>query len=175
MPTPARKSINLLQEGFLKAFKKAGKCIKRRLNRLSGMVMMHAMQNPGNASIQLLQFFICRDFSAANQDSYTGHNVLGNLYLPHFPHSVEQLFAVTCWRKDNRFHKEVIEYETDYGARARSAHMDIEPVTDSVLFRWHKHRFPKDFLIEKPAYLTVRVILDREVVWQSYILIEKKA
>lgn len=124
--------------------------------------------------IQLLQFFVCRDFDSANQDSYQGQNILGNLYLPQFPSAVDKLFVVTCWRKDSRFHKEVIEYETDYGAKARSAHMDIEPVTDSVLFRWHKHRFPRSFMIEKSTFLTVRVVLDRQVKWESYILVEQK-
>ncbi|HTL47240.1 MAG TPA: hypothetical protein VL688_04160 [Verrucomicrobiae bacterium] len=123
--------------------------------------------------IRLLQFFICKEFTTARQDSYLAENILGNLYVPAFPYHFEKLYAVTCWRKDQKFHKEVIEYETEYGAKARSAHMDIEPITNSVLFRWHKHRFPANFVIEKPTHLTVRVILDWEVLWESYILIEK--
>lgn len=123
--------------------------------------------------IALLQFFICKEFTNFRQDSYLGESILGNLYVSEFPYFFDKLYAVTCWRKDQKFHKEVIEYETDYGAKIRSAHMDIEPVTNSVLFRWHKHRFPSNFVIEKPTHLTVRVILDWEVLWESYILIEK--
>ena len=122
--------------------------------------------------IRLLQFFVCRDFTASHQDAYLGQGVFGNLYTPSFPYRFEKLYAVTCWRKDERFHKEVIEYETDYGTKTRSPHMDIEPITDSVLFRWHKHRFPSSFVIEKPTHLTIRVILDWEVLWETYILIE---
>lgn len=125
--------------------------------------------------IKLLQFFICREFTASKQDSYIGESILGNLYVPSFPYRFEQLYAVTCWRKDKKFHKEVIEYETDDGNKVRSPHTDIEPVTSSVLFRWHKHRFPSDFPIHKPSHLTVRVILDWEVLWESYILIEQRA
>jgi len=133
------------------------------------------VNSKSESNIQLLQFFICRDFDAANQDSYSGKNILGNLYLPKFPSRIDNLYAVTCWRKDQRFHKEVIEYETDYGASTKSVHMDIEPVTNSVLFRWHKHRFPANFTIEKPTYLTVRVTLDWKVMWESYILIEQRS
>ena len=81
---------------------------------------------------------------------------------------------MTCWQKDKRFHKEVIEYSTDYGASIRSPHMDIEPVVDSVLFRWHTHQFPTDFPIEKASLLTVRVLLDGKPVFESSLLIEKK-
>jgi hypothetical protein len=125
--------------------------------------------------IQLLQFLICRDFRTEGQDAYAGQAILGNLYEAKFPFFFDRLFAVTCWRKDKKFHKEVLEYETDYGAKVRSPHMDIEPVTDSVLFRWHKHQFPSDFAVEKPTHLTVRVILDWEVKWESYILIEQRS
>ncbi|MBU3758640.1 MAG: hypothetical protein FGM27_01775 [Candidatus Omnitrophica bacterium] len=125
-------------------------------------------------SIKLLQFFICRDFVSTQDDSYRADSVLGNLYVPAFPASLEALSAVTCWRKDKKFHKEVIEYETDEGEKARSPHMDIEPVTNSVLFRWHKHRFPQGLKVRKPTHLTVRVILDAHAVWESYILIEKR-
>lgn len=124
--------------------------------------------------IQLLQFFICRDFTADRGDTYLGQNILGNLYVDAFPYHFDQLYAVTCWRKDERFHKEVIEYETDEGDVARSAHMDIEPITNSVLFRWHKHRFPRNFTVQKPTHLSIKVILDSHVVWKSYILIEKR-
>jgi len=123
--------------------------------------------------IQLLQFLICREFRPNRKDSYTGENILGNIYTSNFPFYFDQYYAVTCWRKDKKFHKEVIEYETDEGDKFRSPHMDIEPVTDSVLFRWHKHRFPPTMAIPKPTHLTVRVILDWKVCWESYILIEK--
>lgn len=133
------------------------------------------MTDPSNDGIQLLQFFICRDFQAHKNDSYSGEAILSNVYVPSFPYHFDKLFAVTCWRKDEKFHKEVIEYETADGKKARSAHMDIEPVTNSVLFRWHKHRFPSNFEISKTTYLTIRVILDWKVLWETYILIEKKA
>jgi hypothetical protein len=123
--------------------------------------------------IQLLQFFICKDFVFENNDCYRADSIHSNYYAPKFPHTLDKLYAVTCWRKDKKFHKEVIEYTTDYGASTRSPHMDIEPITNSVLFRWHKHQFPQNFPIEKPTVLTIRVILDWEVKWESYILIEK--
>lgn len=125
--------------------------------------------------IKLLQFFICRDFTGPRQDSYQGESILGNLNVSSFPYKFESLYAVTCWRKDKKFHKEVIEYETDEGQKIKSPHMDIEPVTNSVLFRWHKHRFPQQFPIPKPTHLTVRVLLDGKTVWESYILIEQRA
>lgn len=125
-------------------------------------------------NIQLLQFFICREFSAYENDSYLGEAILGNLYVPRFPYRFEKLYAVTCWRKDRKFHKEVIEYETEDGTKYRSAHMDVEPVTSSVLFRWHKHRFPRNLTIKESSYLTVRVILDWKIMWESYILVEKR-
>ena len=123
--------------------------------------------------IQLLQFFICKEFRQEKQDHFTAELIHSNLTSPKFPFRFGKLYAVTCWRKDRRFHKEVIEYATDYGTSVRSPHMDIEPVTDSVLFRWHKHVFPTDLAIKKPTLLTVRVILDRRPVFESYVLIEK--
>lgn len=126
-----------------------------------------------HSRIQLLQFFVCKDFQQGKQDYYTAALVHSNLTVPHFPYYFDQIYAVTCWRKDERFHKEVIEYSTDYGTSTRTPHMDIEPITDSVLFRWHKHPFPKDFAIEKPTLFTLRVILDWKVLFESYLLIEK--
>lgn len=123
--------------------------------------------------IQLLQFFICREFREAKQDHYTAELVHSNIYAPRFPLYLDQLYVITCWRKDKRFHKEVIEYLTEDGATAKSPHMDIEPVTDSVLFRWHKHRVPPDFAIKRPTLLTVKVHLDWKVHFESYLLIEK--
>lgn len=123
--------------------------------------------------IQLLQFFICKEFRQEKQDHFTGELIHSNLYVPKFPFRFRKTYAVTCWRKDQRFHKEVIEYATEEGVSRRSPHMDIEPVTDSVLFRWHKHVFPTDLPIKKPTILTIRVILDRRPVFESYLLIEK--
>jgi len=123
--------------------------------------------------IQLLQFFVCKDFREEKQDRFTAEMIHSNVYAAKFPFYLRRLYVVTCWRKDKRFHKEVIEYSTDYGATARSPHMDIEPVTDSVLFRWHKHPFPSDFAIEKPTLLTIHVILDRKPQFESYLLIEE--
>jgi len=124
-------------------------------------------------TIRLLQFFICKDFQQTRQDGYRAEMLHSNFYVKKFPHHFDKIFAVTCWRKDKRFHKEVLEYSTDYGASVRSPHMDIEPVTDSVIFRWHKHQFPSTLTIEKPTVLTIRVILDWKVRFESYILIEK--
>ena len=125
--------------------------------------------------IQLMQFFVCEDFEAdAQQDSYTAGKVQCNLSAPEFPHNFSNLVVVTCWRKDSRFHKEVIEYETDYGSSIRTPHMDIEPVRGSVIFRWHRHPFPPNFPIEKPTHLTIRVFLDMKLKFESYLLIEKK-
>jgi hypothetical protein len=123
--------------------------------------------------IQLLQFLVCREFTPGQNDSYTAEGMHSNVYVPRFPHTFELTYAVTCWRKDKKFHKEVIEYETDYGKKMRSPHMDIEPVTNSVLFRWHKHQFPPDLTIDKPSILTVRVILDWKVMFESYLMIEQ--
>ena len=122
--------------------------------------------------IQLLQFVICKDFKTEKQDYYTAAKIHSNIYVAKFPYYFEELYAVTCWRKDKRFHKEVIEYATDYGSSVKSVHMDIEPVAGSVYFRWHKHRFPADWAIEKPTTLSVRVILDWIVQWETYLLIE---
>ena len=123
--------------------------------------------------IQLLQFVICREFRQLQQDTFTADKIHTNLYAAKFPFRLGVLYVVTCWRKDGRFHKEVIEYATDYGTSARSPHMDIEPAKDSVIFRWHTHRVPSEFVIEKPATLTVRVLLDSRPVFESYLLIEK--
>ena len=123
--------------------------------------------------IRLLQFLICDDFEPSTQDRYTAQAVHSNIYVSEFPYHFEKLYAVTCWRKDKKFHKEVLEYATAEGQSYRSPHMDIEPVTDSVLFRWHKHQFPTDFAVEKPTLLTVRVILDWQTLFESYIMIEE--
>lgn len=123
--------------------------------------------------IQLLQFFVAKNFREEKQDHFTAEMIHSNIYTPRFPYHFGTLYAITCWRKDKRFHKEVIEYATDYGTTIRSPHMDIEPVTDSVLFRWHKHPFPIDFPIERPGLLTLRVILDSQMQFESYLLIEK--
>lgn len=123
--------------------------------------------------IQLLQFFICKEFRQEKQDHFTAELIHANLFVPKFPFHFRKTYAVTCWRKDRRFHKEVIEYAVPQGASVRSPHMDIEPVTDSVLFRWHKHVFPTDLRIERPGLLTVRVLLDRRTLFESYLLIEK--
>lgn len=126
--------------------------------------------------IRLLQFFICKEFlSAGEQDCYTAKSILSNVVAAHFPYSLGELYAVTCWRKDERFHKEVIEYAINDEKNYRTPPMDIEPVRGSVLFRWHKHRFPSDFAIEKSTLLTVRVVLDWKVCFETYIMIEGKA
>lgn len=127
------------------------------------------------STIQLLQFMICRQFKQDRQDFYTAENIHSNLYVSRFPYEFVNTYAVTCWRKDEKFHKEVIEYSTDYGLTKRSPHMDIEPITNSVLFRWHKHAFPPDLVVDKPTILTVKVILDWNVMFESYIMIEKTA
>ncbi len=123
--------------------------------------------------IQLLQFFICREFETQAQDRYSAAGIHSNIYASEFPYFFDHVYAVTCWRKDARFHKEVIEYTSAEGTTVRSPHMDIEPVTDSVIFRWHKHQFPTDFSIEKPTVVTIRVILDWKVLFESYVMIEK--
>jgi hypothetical protein len=116
---------------------------------------------------------ICREFKLDSQDAYAAELVHSNLYLAQFPSVLEPTYVVTCWRKDTRFHKEVIEYSTAYGDIFRSPHMDIEPITDHVLFRWHKHQLPPDLTIKEPTILTVRVMLDAHAVFESYVLIEK--
>ena len=131
------------------------------------------MTDPANGHIRLLQFMICKEFDPSVQDCYTAQFLHSNLYAPEFPYYFDRTFAVTCWRKDQKFHKEVLEYTTLEGKTTRSPHMDIEPVTDSVLFRWHKHQFPADFAIEKPTLVTIRVILDWATVFESYVMIEK--
>ena len=122
--------------------------------------------------IQLLQFLICKEFREQGGDAFIADAVKSNIYAPKFPYYFEKLHAVTCWRKDNRFHKEVIEYSTDYGTAVKSHHMDIEPAKGSVVFRWHAHQFPSTFEIEKPTTLTIRVILDWEVLFETYMMIE---
>ena len=123
--------------------------------------------------IELLQFIICRKFKEDSQDHFSATSIVSNLYVPKFPHKLNYLHAVTCWRKDDRFHKEVIEYETEHGDSFKSPHMDIEPAKGSVYFRWHTHQFPHDLVIERATTLTVRVVLDWEVKFQSYIVIEE--
>lgn len=123
--------------------------------------------------IRLLQFLVCKEFRQLQQDAFAAEKIQTNFYATKFPFRFGVLYVVTCWRKDSRFHKEVIEYTTDYGKSVRSAHMDIEPAKDSVIFRWHTHRVPSDFAIEKPTTLTVRVLLDSRPVFESCLLIEK--
>ena len=122
--------------------------------------------------IQLLQFVICERFQAQKRDGYLVEGVRSNLYVPKFPYRFKGLYVVTCWRKDQKFHKEVIEYQPEGSEALRSPHMDIEPVRDSIIFRWHTHRFPANLVIEKPTTLWVRVILDWQVCFESYLLIE---
>lgn len=130
---------------------------------------MHLM----DTEIKLLQFIICKKFHEKEQDIFSADMVKSNLYVPSFPYYFDEMHAVTCWRKDRRFHKEVIEYTTDYGETVKSPHMDIEPAKDSVLFRWHAHQFPQDLEISQPTLLTIRVILDWEVRFESYLMIEQ--
>ena len=125
-----------------------------------------------NSEIQLLQFFFCQEFRQKKQDLFSADGLVTNLFVAKFPYYFKQLYAVTCWRKDPRFHKEVLEFATGYGTSIRSPHMDIEPLRGSIFFRWHTHRFPPEFAIEKPTTLTVRVILDRKAVFETYLLIE---
>lgn len=123
-------------------------------------------------TIRLLQFIICKEFKSDEKDFYIAEGIHSNLYFPEFPARLEGHYVVTCWRKDKRFHKEVIEYVTDDGKSFKTAPMDIEPVTNSVLFRWHKHLFPPELEIEKPCLLTLRIILDWEVKFESAVMIE---
>ncbi|MCM8775903.1 MAG: hypothetical protein NC930_06100 [Candidatus Omnitrophica bacterium] len=109
-----------------------------------------------------------------NQDCYRAEAIRSNLFVSTFPCRFDDLMIVTCWRKDNRFHKEIIEYVTEDGSSYRTAHMDIEPIEGSVLYRWHKHRFPPNLTFNQPSLLTIRVILDQEVRFESQLLIEKK-
>lgn len=124
---------------------------------------------------KLLQFLVCREFSEAKQDQFAAEAVCSNIYAARFPCIPKGLYVVTCWRKDRKFHKEVIEFETAYGASIRTPHTDIEPITNSVLFRWHKHPFPDNFTVEEPTTLTIRVILDNKVRFESHLLVEKKS
>ena len=123
--------------------------------------------------IKLLQFMVCKDFESGEQDGYKADQVRSNLYVPTFPYHFDHLYAVTCWRKDTMFHKEVIEYELPDGQVIKTPPMDIEPVTSSVLFRWHKHAFPKNLAVKENSLLHIRVILDWKVCWESYLMIEK--
>lgn len=124
--------------------------------------------------IQLLQFMVCKDFEPGEQDCYTVKSALSNLYVPEFPYRFDHLYAVTCWRKDKMFHKEVIEYSTEDGQILKTPPMDIEPVTSSVLFRWHKHAFPQNLVIKEDSLLHIRVILDWKPHFESYLMIEKQ-
>ena len=130
------------------------------------------MESP---KIELLQFLICRKFQEKKQDHFAADSIVSNLYVPSFPHRLDYLQAVTCWRKDERFHKEVIEYETEYGDTFKSPHMDIEPEKGSVFFRWHTHQFPNNLIIQKQTILKVRVVLDWKVKLESYIMIEENS
>ncbi len=123
--------------------------------------------------IELLQFIICRQFKEESQDHFSAASIVSNVYVPKFPHKLDYLHAVTCWRKDSRFHKEVIEYETEYGDTFKSPHMDIEPAKGSVYFRWHAHQFPRELVIQKSTALKIRVVLDWEVKLESYIMVEE--
>lgn len=126
-----------------------------------------------NDQIQLLQFLICKEFREIGPDNFSASTVKSNIYIPKFPQQLNQFHAVTCWRKDGRFHKEVIEYETDYGLNVKSPHMDIEPAKGSVLFRWHAHQFPNSLEIDRPTILKIRVVLDWKTCFESYIMIEQ--
>ncbi len=125
-------------------------------------------------NIRLLQFVICRDFATGKDDCYTANLVRSNMYVPAFPYHFDGLYAVTCWRKDKKFHKEVLEYSTDDGQIIKTPPMDIEPVTSSVLFRWHKHAFPTGLVIKEDGLLHIKVVLDWKVHFESYLMIEKK-
>ena len=126
-----------------------------------------------NEPIQLLQFFVCEEFEFDTDDGYQAQKIRSNLYVPSFPCHLEQLNVVTCWKKDERFHKEVLEYELEDGTVIKTPHMDIEPVTNQVLFRWHKHRFPSELQITKNSLLHIRVVLDWEKKWETYLMVEK--
>jgi len=128
---------------------------------------------PEEKDIQLLQFLICDKFQPMKRDGYLVEGVRSNIYVPQFPHRLNHLYVVTCWRKDIKFHKEVIEYEIDQEDAIKSPHMDIEPIRDNVIFRWHTHKFPQNLVVEKETTLWVRVILDWKVLFESYLLIEK--
>jgi hypothetical protein len=128
-----------------------------------------------NEPIQLLQFFVCEDFEFDAEDGYKAEKIRSNLYVASFPAALDQLYVVTCWKKDQRFHKEVIEYQFENEPVIKTPHMDIEPVTNHVLFRWHKHRFPSNLEVKKDSLLHIRVILDWDKKWETYLMIEKRA
>ncbi|OQA50698.1 MAG: hypothetical protein BWY44_01517 [Candidatus Omnitrophica bacterium ADurb.Bin292] len=132
--------------------------------------MMHRMTHD---TISLLQFMICREFNDGPRDSYNAMSCLSNLHVPSYPCHLKNLYAVTCWRKDKQFHKEVIEYELPDSPTLKTAPMDIEPVTSSVLFRWHKHAFPADLIVKEDCLLRIRVILDWKPLWETYIMVER--
>lgn len=137
------------------------------------------MKNPEKDShdttqIALHQFLICEKFTSATDDGYQAEGVRSNLYVPRYPYHFDQLYVVTCWRKDERFHKEVIEYETADGEILKTPHMDIEPMTNNIIYRWHTHRFPSSLILHKDTTLRIRVILDWQVLFESYLLIEKR-
>lgn len=128
-----------------------------------------------NQEIQLLQFFICREFDAGKKrDTYTAEQIQSNVFVPSFPFRFDNFMVVTCWRKDQRFHKEVLEYSTDDGIYFKTLPMDIEPAKDNVMFRWHKHAFPSELEVTKNTFLSIKVILDWKVMFESYLLIEKQ-
>lgn len=126
-----------------------------------------------NDEIKLLQCLVCKEFREQGQDQYAAQGVLSNIHVPEFPYHPANLYVVTCWQKDKRFHKEIIEYSTAEGQTVRSVHTDIEPATNSIVFRWHKHPFPGHLAIEKPTVLTIRVFLDWKMHFETSLLIEK--
>ncbi len=138
-------------------------------------VIIRIMESqPDESKIALHQFVICENFSTLADDGYIAKGIRSNLYVSAFPCSLDPLYVVTCWRKDTRFHKEVIEYAVGSEILHRTAHMDIEPVTNHVIFRWHTHRFPPELSLAGPVLLTVRVVLDWNKQFESYLLIEKR-
>lgn len=132
--------------------------------------------NPPESStkIALHQFILCENFSVLADDGYNAKGVRSNLYVQAFPYRFENLYVVTCWRKDGRFHKEVIEYGFEDETLFRTAHMDIEPVTSQVLFRWHTHKIPPEVVLPHEGTLKIRVVLDWQVLFESYLLVEKR-
>jgi hypothetical protein len=127
-----------------------------------------------NTKIALHQFMICENFSTLADDGYVAKGIRSNLYVPSFPYSFLNLFVVTCWRKDERFHKEVIEYAFEDEPVIRTPHMDIEPITNQVIFRWHTHKLPPELVIPREGTLKIRVVLDWQVLFESYLLVEKR-
>ncbi len=55
------------------------------------------MQKEG---IHLLQFLVCRDFTASAGDTYAGNAVFSNLYVPRFPYQLEKFCAVLAEGQD---------------------------------------------------------------------------